>query len=267
MRLTSKPLGLVLLGIFFCGIAVSAAFGWWQTESTKVPVKISEGDFAGEYNPADIRGSYTFGEVSELFAVPLVDLQEAFLLPEENAGAVAMKDLETTFAEAAENNMEVGTSSVRLFVSYYKGLPYEESEEYLPAPAAKILRKLGILTDERLAFLETHTISLAELGIESNESEDQITESNQPVPTIENSDQIIEPTPPVLEHIDTDTTIKGKTTFREVLDWGVSQSKIEEILGQSMPNPLTLIKDFCLEQGLEFGTIKDGLQLEIDQLQ
>jgi hypothetical protein len=32
-----------------------------------------------------------------------------------------------------------------------------------------------------------------------------------------------------------------------------------------MPNPLTKIKDFCAEQGLDFETIKVALQAEVDK--
>ncbi|MGB8983706.1 MAG: hypothetical protein WCC12_17690, partial [Anaerolineales bacterium] len=64
MTLTSKPLAFILFIIMFGGIAVSSALGWWQTESTKVPAAYTEGEFAGQANPADIRGSYTFGDIS-----------------------------------------------------------------------------------------------------------------------------------------------------------------------------------------------------------
>ncbi len=57
----------------------------------------------------------------------------------------------------------------------------------------------------------------------------------------------------------------SKTTFQEVLDWGVSQSVIEQILGTPMPNPLTTIKDFCTAQGLSFETVKAQLQAEVDK--
>ena len=63
---------------------------------------------------------------------------------------------------------------------------------------------------------------------------------------------------------ESDRLIKGKTTFREVLDWGVPQETIESVLGQSMPNPLLTVKDFCLEQGLEFATVKEALQVYVD---
>ena len=63
-----------------------------------------------------------------------------------------------------------------------------------------------------------------------------------------------------------DRLIKGKTTFREVLDWGVSQEVIEQVIGVPMPNPLTKVKDFCTEKGLDFEVIKPALQAEVDKV-
>ena len=59
---------------------------------------------------------------------------------------------------------------------------------------------------------------------------------------------------------------RSKTTFQEVLDWGVSQEIIEQVMGAPMPNPLTKIKDFCAEKGLDFETIKPALQAEVDKV-
>ncbi|MZQ99760.1 MAG: hypothetical protein GT601_19005, partial [Acidaminobacter sp.] len=61
-----------------------------------------------------------------------------------------------------------------------------------------------------------------------------------------------------------DLLIKGKTTFREVLDAGVSEADLERALGSEMPNPLTVIKTFCTEQDLDFETVKTALQALVD---
>jgi hypothetical protein len=261
MRLTSKPLGLIVLAVVFGGIAFSAWMGWWQTESTKIPVKFSEGAASGNYNPADIRGSYTFGDVSELFEIPLADLQQAFLLPEGDVTGLGVKELEAMYADAAANGTEIGTGSIRLFTAFYKNLPFDTAEEYLPAPAVRILKEQGNLSEDRLAYLENHVVSMELLGgTNSNLNPEASSETPSEVvsgPVLENED-----------HIESeDRVIKGKTTFRDVLDWGVPQETIETVLGQSMPSPLLAIKDFCLEQGLEFGTIKEALQLKVEPLE
>ena len=156
MKITSLPLALIVIVLFIGGIFFSDWVGWWQTTSTKVPVTFTTGEAAGEYNPADIRGSYTLGETSSLFAVPLEDLAVAFRVPANEAEAFQLKLLESIYAGS---DYEIGTASVRLFVSWYKGLPFDLSEEtYLPLEAAQILRQKAALDAEQLAYLDTHAI-------------------------------------------------------------------------------------------------------------
>ena len=71
-------LGLIVLVFIFGGIWISSLTGSWQTTSTKIPATYTSGEFAGQYNPADIRGSYTFGEISDNFKIPLNDLGDCF---------------------------------------------------------------------------------------------------------------------------------------------------------------------------------------------
>ncbi len=70
MNLTSKPLAAIIFVILFGGIAFTTAMGWWQTISSKEAATYTEGEFAGQSNPADIRGSYTFGDVEKNFGIP-----------------------------------------------------------------------------------------------------------------------------------------------------------------------------------------------------
>ena len=65
----------------------------------------------------------------------------------------------------------------------------------------------------------------------------------------------------------TDRLIKGKTTFGEILGWGVSQASIETVLGKPMPTvPTTLVKDFCTANSLDFEVIKPALQAEVNKI-
>ena len=160
-----KPQTAVIASILFvvAGILGSIALGWWQTESTKVPQRLEAVTAAGEegaYDPADIRGSYTLNEISSLFMIPLEDLAAAFAIEQGKASEFKVKDLETIYTDPAS---EVGTSSMRLFVAWYKGLPYELKEDsFLPAPAAEILRDKANLTPEQEEYLNTHTLSVQE---------------------------------------------------------------------------------------------------------
>jgi hypothetical protein len=156
-----KPQTTVFISIFLvlAGILGSWALGWWQTESEKVPQRLeslSETEVAGAYDPADIRGSYTFEEISRFYGVPLEDLADAFTVERDRAAGFKVKDFETLFPDPES---EVGTSSMKLFVAWYKGLPYELSEDsFLPAPAAAILREKAELSEEQLAYLDAHTL-------------------------------------------------------------------------------------------------------------
>ena len=67
------------------------------------------------------------------------------------------------------------------------------------------------------------------------------------------------------EHVAPAGTITGKTTFQELLDWGVSKDAIQKVIGSDLPAPTTVIKDFVTGKGLEFTTIKTQLQAEVDK--
>ena len=69
MKIKIRFLAVIVPVILFGGILASAAAGVWSTSTDKKPATYASGDFAGEYNPADIRGSYTFEEISGLFGI------------------------------------------------------------------------------------------------------------------------------------------------------------------------------------------------------
>lgn len=241
MTLTSKPLAVIIIVILFGGIALSAALGAWQTESSKVAATFTEGEFAGMPDPADIRGSYTFGDVEKNFGVPASTLAQAFLLPPDTDPAgFGVKDLETIYADL---ETEIGTSSVRLFVALHAGLPFDLSTDiWLPSQAVDILKGLGTLTPDQTAYIEAHRVNLDSPA------------SPQPE------------TSPTTAPESTERVIKGKTTFQELLDWGVPVPVIEQILGTPLPAASLTVKDYCTEKGLDFETIKTALQAEVDRI-
>jgi len=246
MTLESKPLAVIILVVLFGGILFSSALGWWQTESSKEAALITEGEFAGQPDPADIRGSYTFGDVERNFGIPSATLAEAFgVTSESDPVAFQLKNLESIYAD---QEFEIGTASVRLFVALHTGLPYELSEDvYLPKRAVSMLISTGTLADEQVAYLEAHTVTLGS-------PPETAPAGASGIPSEEHA-----------EYDSSERVIKGKTTFQELLDWGVSQETIESILGGPMPNPLTVVKTHCDAQGLYFGDIKTAIQAEIDK--
>ncbi len=241
MRLSSKSLAAIILVVLFGGISFASVTGWWVTELTKQAATFSDGEFAGLPNPADIRGSYTFGDVENNFKVPAAILAQAFGVSSDDPAAFEVKDLESTYAD---QEFEIETTSVRFFVALYTGLPYEIVEDvYLPKRAAEMLKSQATLTAEQVAYLDAHTVILKEMSA--------------PVP---GTDATIEP------ESGEDRTLKGKTTFQEVLDWGIPQETLENLIGGKLPSSLTKVKDYCTEKGLNFKEICPSIQAEIDKV-
>ena len=225
MILTSKPLAISIFVIMFGGIAISSALGWWQTESTKLPATYTEGEFAGQANPADIRGSYTFGDIANSFDVKPEVLAQAFQVTTDDPAAFAIKELETMYLNSG---YEVGTNSVRLFVAFYLGLPFDTAGEeiYLPEPASNILLNEAELTPEQLTYLETYTVDVVPASPVDGEAD-----------TTLSVDSAAEGESAQTESEAEEYTIKGKTTFGELTQWGVPQEVIESIIDAPMPDP------------------------------
>jgi hypothetical protein len=249
MTLTSKPLAVIVLVMLFGGIFFSSAMGWWATESTKVPVTFTEGEFAGQANPVDIRGSYTFGDIANSFDVTPEVLAQAFGITEGDPAVFAIKELEVIYLDSG---FEIGTASVRLFVAYYTGLPFDTTDQeiYMPQSATDILLAKGNLTPEQITYLEKYTVSV---------------EASVPV-----AEPVVESTPIPAESSSSATseeyTIKGKTIFGDLILWGVPKTTIEQIIGASMPDPAMKVKDYATANGLDFETIKTALQAEVNKV-
>ena len=163
-----KPQTTVWLSIAIVavGIGITMATGLWQTESNKIPralptpavVAVSESGESTtvQYDPADIRGSYKFGEVSNLYGIPLEVLAQAFGIPQSDVEAFQVKGLEALYPDT-EN--EIGTASVRLFTAGYLGLTYTPGEDtWLPASAAAILTQRAVMNGDLAAYVATHTL-------------------------------------------------------------------------------------------------------------
>ena len=146
-----------VLAIFLAGILASMAAGLWNTTADKTPSNLSKPGLEGQYDPADIKGSYTFGEISSLYNVPLETMAAAFGVSEGNASAFKCKDLESIYADS---EFEIGTGSVKMFTAYYLGLPYTPTEDtYLPQKAALLLEENGKMTQEQSDYLAAHTVA------------------------------------------------------------------------------------------------------------
>lgn len=240
MKINLRNMGIIIIVVIFTGISATIAAGVWTTESDKIPATYKEGEFEGLYNPEDIRGSYTFKEVSDLFEIELDVLYRAFGLEKLNNEERKSKDLEGLYADA-EN--EIGNGSVQVFVALYKNLPIALEDTYLPKQAVEIIMENNKnLTEEQLLYLKQHTVILPEIsGDDLNEEAKEQTEEIKDETTEE------------------ENLVKGATTFKQVLDAGITKQQIEEIIGMEMPSANIAIKDFCLEEGLSFSEVKTKL--------
>mgnify|MGYP001038354853 CR=1 FL=1 len=253
MTLRSKHIVPIVLAVFVVGIGGTMIFNLWQTKSSKVPASYTTGEFAGEYNPADIRGSYSFGDIEEAFAVPVTALATAFAVEDaENPATFLSKSLEDMYG-AAENG-EVGTDSVRWFVALYTGLPYTPEEDTLLL-SASIPVLQGRLSETELEAVRNKTVNLSALSRTDAVPEDSQAETSQ---AEEQADTHSEPEA---------GEVKGNTTFGDLLSWGVSKDTIEQILDLPIGKAGVTVRDYCIENGIEFSTVKTALQAAADQAQ
>lgn len=239
VRIGSKIIAPVVAAAFILGIGLSMAFNMWQTESSKEPIRYTDGEFAGEYNPADIRGSYSFGDIKAAFDIPVDVLAKAYgVQGVDDLAAFQVKELEEMYGETPDGG-EIGTDSVRLFVARYKGLPYTpEDTSRLPSPALSVLQ-------EKLAPADYEAVK----AISVQPSQVGVTETDPAAAE---------------EHDEEEIGVKGKTTFDDLLSWGLTQAEIEEILGMPMGTRGSTVRDFLTTEGLEFSEYKTKLQELLD---
>jgi hypothetical protein len=247
MTLNSRSFAAILVTLVFGGIVISMLMGWWAASPDSAASTFTEGEFAGKPNPSSIRGMNTLEQVADQYGVPAEVLIRAFNLPADTDPKTfklsGMESMNTT-------DVEIGPTSVRIFVALYAALPYELSGEssYLPRSAVDILKEHGDLTPEQVDYLDRHTVQLA-----GGETIPQPAAVETPVPSESVS-------------IDSANTVKGKTTFGELLAWGVPQNLIEKIISVPMPDPATAIKDFASANNLDFEVLKTALQAEVDKV-
>lgn len=235
MKIKAARMGSLSFLILFGCIGAAMAADLWSTTKAKEPSRYASGEYAGSYNPADIRGSYTFAEVSDLFKVDIKVLYKAFgIQSNEAASGIQVKDLEAMYTESG---MQIGTESVQVFVALYKNLPVELNDAYLPKEAVDmILQANTALTEEQKNYLAAHTA----------ETEGTVSKADEAVDGAE-------------------SVVNGSATFQKVLDAGLTREEIEGVIKAELPPTNQTVKDYCVKNGLSFPEIKDMLNALIDQ--
>jgi hypothetical protein len=165
-------------------------------------------------------------------------------------------------------------------VNSIKGwMTIEQISTTFDAPVAEILKQFDLPSDTApstaIKDLETDLFSVTNLRtwLQSRTepatvlSETPVSALAMPTPVETSVPVSIEPTvtPAATEHVIADKTVTGKTTFQELLDWGVPEEAIQQIIGGDLPAPSTVIKDYVTGKGLEFSSIKAVLQAEVDK--
>ena len=271
MQIRSKALTVIIVIVIFGGIMGSSALGWWKTSSARTPARLQASGSVRKtaeevvgteaYDPAGIRGSHQFGKISEMFGIPLETLARAFALPADvDPATFKNRDFESIYPEF-EGEEEIGNGSIKWFVALYTGLPYEledeEEDTYLLRPAVDILKSRADLTAEQIAYLDAFTIEIeveAE-AVENSQPEDKPQASQESKAEAENA-----------KSKQVEMAVAGKTTFADLLDWGVPVEQIESIINDELPNRLMLVRDYCTKRGLSWGAIKMELQAEVNKL-
>ncbi|WP_455382487.1 hypothetical protein [Salinispira pacifica] len=243
----SLSMALIVLAFFLLGIGGTMLFNLWSTENSKVPVTIGSGEFAGQADPADIRGSYSFKEIETAFGVPVGDLAAAFGV-DKNAEEFRCKDLETEYEGIDLGGGEIGTDSVRLFVALYNGIPYEAEETTrLPVAAAAVLDPR--IADEKRREVEKLYVDLP--GAPATP------------PTTDGAASDVKT--PVGDYSPEERQVTGQTTFYDLGAWGLSAAEIRTALEGKEPGASNIpIRDYCQNNELSFSTVKGVLQKLVD---
>ena len=238
----SSLLIITILGLFiFGGMGITKLTGLWRTESSKIPSVFTDGEFAGKYDPADIRGSYTFSNINDSFGISPEILASAFSLNTEEPGEIKVKDIEGVWGDIVED-ADIGTGSVRLFTALWCSLPYTPDDRtILPLKAVQILLENGKITGETAEKLEKHAVELPKIL-----NDEEITQK------IESSEE------------DTEYKVKGFTTFGELKKWGITEENWKELTGLPMGPSLQSIKGWADENGISISEFRNSLQDLVD---
>ena len=240
MKIQNKAIAFVV-GVFLLGgIGLADYLGFWVTESTKEPAKYTTGEFAGEYNPADIRGSYSFEDVAKVFDISVETLADAYGIDAGDyiLAEFKLNELEIVYPDLGED-VELGTGSVKYFVALYTGLPYEDEGDGLPLRAVDILTEEEKIDDVKRNELLSIAIDLSLY----QKPEETLSSTVASSDTEENEEK----------------SINGNTMIQDLYDYGLTDEILVEVLGEIPTARSMNLKDFCIEKGLSFSEIKTVL--------
>lgn len=178
----------------------------------------------------DIKGNTSFGDIEESLGVPAYLLAEAFLIDSDQPSTITIESIEENFAYLEP--IEIGTASVRYFVSLYLHEPKEPA--YLPISALSSLLDQGKISPDDPAFQYGIDLDHAEVKIELDHEE---------------------------------KSVNGNSTIQDLLDAGLSEDYLKELFNLNELNKNELVKEVARASGYRFQEIKVTLQNAINNLE
>lgn len=278
-RVRTLPLAIVAVAVMLGGVAVTKAIGYWNTSSTKEPVKFKEGELAGLPNPADIRGSYTWQDIEKAFGVPAVESARAFSTADRALDpAERVSVLEELYLPILPPGLEIGTGAVRLYVSLYTGLPFEAEEgSVLPSGAiellagrpgadAEALRRYSLPGAATVAAPAPAVPVPAAPAPAAPVPAATAPAASVPAATSPAAGQAGEAQSGTGSGQASARAVVGKTTFGDLYDWGLSEAQVAAVIGYQ-PGPRSQsVRDSAAAAGKEFSEFRTALQALVDAL-
>lgn len=237
MKIKSIHILLAIIIIIGGGIFLASELDLYNTTKVRTPRKTIE----GAYDISDTRGSHTLEEIEKYYQLPASSVIEAFgLRPDTDPALFQLRDMKEIFTpvELEEGEYIVETDTVKVFTSLYLKIPYVSDETfYLPEKTVNYLIENDKLTGEEKEYWQEHTFKLEYLDTK------YLTASEFTRIVAEEAEGFV---------------VKGSTTIQDLLDYGVTEEKFEEVTGFNVPDKTSVsFRDFVIEKGLEFGEVKD----------
>jgi len=133
-------------------------------------------------------------------------------------------------------------------VALYTGLPYTPEEDtLLPSPAISVLKER--MSEAELEEVKAKTASISGPAAAAAPDGTAATAEQGNTHTESEAGQV-----------------KGKTTFGELQSWGLGKEEIEKTLGLPVGKAGVTVRDYCIENGIEFSSVKGALQAAVDRL-
>jgi len=283
MRLNHVVMAILVIAIFTVGVFASQALGFWQTSKPSGVAMVTLPDGSQKADPAAIRGSHSWNELSELYGIPVADFKRAFSLSDADL-PLKINVLEARFADpvlaeqtrSAGIEGEIGTDAVRWYVALLTGVPMEAKDGTgMPAAALALLHERGVASQ---TIVEPAQISNAPAAsvVPAVKASTPAVASPKPATFAPPASSA-----PAASHApasepkstgfgtgtgsgSTGGTVGGKTTFGQLYAMGADKVKVQSVLGGIGDDSMT-IRDWLSANGKEFSTYKESLQALLTQ--